>query len=112
MLLPCVLSHAGVRLSGGGTYGRVEVHLLGTWLPICDDDWTMVDATVVCRQLELGIFGLPVTDETFHDGEKRPIRVTKKCSGYEERLQDCSTEHRRSDCGESPMAGVLCNPSE
>ena len=31
----------------------------GVWSPVCDNNWTLLDATVVCR--ELGYKGLVVT---------------------------------------------------
>ena len=42
-----------VRLSGGSTSneGRVELCVSGQWKTVCDNNWSMSEAQVVCAQL-------------------------------------------------------------
>ena len=42
-----------VRLSGGtvSNEGRVELCVSGQWKTVCDNNWSMNEARVVCRQL-------------------------------------------------------------
>ena len=43
-----------VRLVGGASEfeGRVEIYYNNNWGTICDDHWTINEATVICRSLE------------------------------------------------------------
>ncbi len=43
-----------VRLADGGSYteGRVEICLNNEWGTVCNQNWDLTDAVVVCRQLE------------------------------------------------------------
>ena len=42
-----------MRLSDGSTSneGRVELCVSGQWKTVCDDNWSMSEAQVVCAQL-------------------------------------------------------------
>lgn len=54
--LSLCFQHPGVRLRSGAQVweGRVEVKIGPGWGTVCDDDWDLLDASVVCRSLGYG----------------------------------------------------------
>lgn len=101
-----------VRLvDGSGPHeGRVEVFHTGAWGTVCDDDWDILDGTVVCRQLgyttataALGVF-------TGFGAGTGPIWYDElACTGHEANLTECSSnELAVHDCSHFEDASLVC----
>ena len=111
----CCFSHTvegELRLVGGASdnEGRVEVYHRGQWGTVCDDDWGITDAHVVCRQLGYSRATFARGDASFGRGSGRIYYDNVACTGRETRLADCS--HRgigRHNCRHSEDAGVVCH---
>ncbi|XP_033112971.1 scavenger receptor cysteine-rich domain superfamily protein-like isoform X2 [Anneissia japonica] len=103
-----------VRLSGGRNplEGRVEVYFKGEWGTICDDDWGIQDADVVCRQLGYNMAARLGCCLSFGPGTG-PIHVDNlACRGDEHSMEECPFNGwGRHNCGHWEDAGVVCtNP--
>ena len=98
---------------GGATplEGRVEVFLLGHWGTVCDYNWDIFDAVVVCRQLGYPRAVDATTGAAFGSGSGPSWYYRVYCTGTELSLNQCSrnTYHFGSACSHTRDAGVVCS---
>ncbi|XP_071356881.1 T-cell differentiation antigen CD6-like isoform X2 [Trachinotus anak] len=111
-VITAVCGHQAVRLAGGPDRcaGRVELWRDGRWGTVCDDQWDLRDANVVCAQLGCG-YALNVTGQggSFPPG-RGPIHVDElNCTGKEGNLWACPAAQGEHDCGHKEDAGVICS---
>ena len=100
-----------VRLVGGDTLleGRVEIFLLDQWGTVCDDNWDLADATVVCHQLGyLRAVGAPGS-AAFGAGSGPSWYRNVRCVGTEMNLTECSNNGLSRYCRHYEDAGVVCS---
>ena len=104
-----------VRLVGGQNQdeGLVEVFYNGDWGTVCDDDWDIDDAYVVCRQL--GYSGRTVdaySDAQFGEGCGIIWLDDVQCNGSESNLFDCPNNGPGiHNCSHSEDASITCKLS-
>uniref|UniRef100_A0A8C6WFS8 SRCR domain-containing protein n=1 Tax=Neogobius melanostomus TaxID=47308 RepID=A0A8C6WFS8_9GOBI len=102
-----------IRLVGPGSSrcsGRVEVRNNRRWGTVCDDNWDMSDATVVCRQLNCGTALMSITEAKFGQGSDPIWFDNVQCSGNESSLLQCQHNGLGShDCTHTEDAGVVCS---
>ena len=91
-----------------GGQSRVSGHVMLAGRPVCDDEWDLEDAAVVCRQL-----GFPGVKRVTRDSEFGTVSSSfamddVRCAGNETSLGDC--RHKAGDdCDGHEAAGVVCS---
>uniref|UniRef100_A0A672G767 Galectin-3-binding protein A-like n=1 Tax=Salarias fasciatus TaxID=181472 RepID=A0A672G767_SALFA len=100
-----------VRLSGStdGSEGRVEVYHEGRWGTVCDDNWDMAEAQVVCRQLNFPGAKSVIIGRQYQQAPG-PIWLDDiNCNGTEKHLVKCEFKSwGETDCSHKEDVGVLC----
>lgn len=101
-----------VRLVNGPNRcaGRVEVFHDGQWGTICDDNWDMREARVVCQQLGCGAASSVPADAHFGRGADPIWLDNVKCKGTESALSQClANPWGKSNCDHQEDASVVCS---
>ncbi|XP_053865587.1 soluble scavenger receptor cysteine-rich domain-containing protein SSC5D-like [Malaclemys terrapin pileata] len=101
-----------VRLAGGPSecVGRVEINYKGRWGSVCDDEWDLADAAVVCRQLGCGTALSAPVGAWFGEGTG-PIWLNEvRCQGSEQHLRHCRHRGwRQHVCSHEEDASAVCS---
>ena len=66
--------------------GRVEVFHSGRWGPICNNNWGIREATMVCKEIQCGA---PKTSQEDNFGQSGMRGFTSSCSGNVSSITQC-----------------------
>ncbi|KAG8015174.1 Deleted in malignant brain tumors 1 protein, partial [Nibea albiflora] len=101
--------HCSLSLCDQRNSSCVPVYNDGQWGTVCDDDWDLNDAQVVCRQVDCGS-PLSAPQNAAYGAGTGPIWLDNvMCSGTELKLTECSHQGFGShNCGHHEDAGVVC----
>ena len=102
-----------IRLQGGvnQSHGRVEIGLDGAWGTICDNNWDIRDARVVCRMLGYPTAVAATLRSSFVKRTGRMWLDNVACTGIEASIDKCPYilwGVVSSYCSNSKEAGVAC----
>ena len=91
-------------MGGTGAHeGRLELYKLGHWGTVCNYNWDLADATVVCRQLGYNLASSLPTGAVYGQGSGVIWLYNATCIGNEEKLTDCNN---------SGVGVHYCSPSQ
>uniref|UniRef100_A0A7N4NNW8 Lysyl oxidase homolog n=1 Tax=Sarcophilus harrisii TaxID=9305 RepID=A0A7N4NNW8_SARHA len=89
--------------------GRVEIQRAGEWGTICDDDFTLQAAHVLCRELGFTEATGWAHSAKYGPGTGRIWLDNLNCRGTERSVSECSSRGwGNSDCTHDEDAGVVC----
>ncbi|XP_078786251.1 scavenger receptor cysteine-rich domain-containing group B protein-like [Oryzias latipes] len=111
MFLRTETSADSVRLENGSSRcsGRLEVKSNNSWSSVCEDDFDLLDAEVVCR--ELGCGAPSVLQGALYGEAEAPILSREfLCEGHESVLLDCGSSWRKTKaCPPDKAVGLTCS---
>ncbi|KAM9359632.1 scavenger receptor cysteine-rich type 1 protein M160-like [Symphorus nematophorus] len=100
-----------VRLVNGTSWcsGRLEVKSNQRWSSVCEADFDLQDAEVVCR--ELGCGAPSVLQGALYGEVEAPVWTKEfQCGGHESALLDCrSSDSARNTCSPGKAVGLTCS---
>ncbi|RDD43367.1 Deleted in malignant brain tumors 1 protein [Trichoplax sp. H2] len=100
-----------IRLVNGNGYssGRVEIYHNGVWGTVCDDNFGISNAIVICRQLGFSSAANYSCCAQYGQGSGTIWLDNVSCSGSESSISSCNHNSWGShNCGHSEDVGVAC----
>lgn len=108
-----------VRLVGGRTEheGRLQIFVDGRWGTVCDYNWNIIDAALVCHQLGLALnpkdWRLERSEVPSAGLEEDVILSNVRCTEHDTDITKCRAEYRsrnefENSCSHDADVGVRC----